>query len=195
MDVTDQSPEHLTAQELAGFLERELSTDEHRRVAAHLNGCAECRSEMSRASAVLGRNRSRRRLVAGLVPLAAAAAIAAVLLVPDSALGPRGDPPVVRGGGEGTVVFEAASPADGEVVDLAQLSFVWRSAGTDARYELTITDERGDPVWSGGSMDTVLAPPPDVPLAAGETYFWNVDALLDGARSATTVFRRFTIEP
>ena len=101
MDATDQSPEHLTEQELASFLDRELSTDDHRRVAAHLNGCAECRTDMSRASAALGRHRSRRRMVAGLVPLAAAAVIAAVLLVPDSALRPRGDPSIVRGGGEG----------------------------------------------------------------------------------------------
>ena len=135
-------------------------------------------------------------MVAGLVPLAAAAVLAALLLVPGFPLGPGDDESRIRGGAsEGIALFEAASPGDDEVVGAADLVFIWRPAAGEARYQVTVTDVRGDPVWSAPSSDTLLALDPDVGLIAGETYYWYVDALLDGARSATTVFRRFTVEP
>lgn len=196
MEVTDRPIEHLTAQELAAFLDRQLPNDDRRRVASHLHCCTQCRLDLSRASAALGRYRSRRRRVAWIGAVAAAAVVAGLLLVPGSISGPRDDGSRVRGGGpEGTVLFETTSPGDGDVVGTAGLVFTWRSAALEARYELTITDLRGDPVWTAPSSDTLLALSPDVVLTPGETYYWYVDALLDGARSTTTVFRRFTIEP
>ncbi len=197
MEGTDRPTEHLTAQELAAFVDRQLPNGDRRRVAIHLTDCEQCRVELSGASAVLGRDRSRRRRVAWIGSLVAAAVVAALVLVPGSVLGPGGgDESRIRGGGpEGTALFEAASPGDGEIVSAADLVFIWRPAGPEARYELTITDFQGDPVWTAPSSDTLLAFSPDVTLIAGATYYWYVDALLDGARSATTVFRRFTVQP
>ena len=197
MNATDRPPEHLTAQELAAFLDRVLSKEERRRVAKHLNGCPQCRSELSRASAALIEHGGGRRTLVWLGPLAAAAVVAMLLLVPiGRILGPGGEAPRLRGAGdEGVAVFDAVSPDDGSAVPSGAVVFTWRSAAAGARYELTLTDARGDVLWSSATADTVLPLSTQVALAAGETYFWYVDALLDGARSAATDARRFTIEP
>jgi len=169
----------------------------------HLLTCDTCREEVQLGSVVraefgapaaLHRVRSLPRRGHWLI-LGAAAAAAVVFVMARPSSHDGSDRPVVRGGDEGMPVIVAVSPAPGAVVSPASLAFVWRAAGTGARYRLTVTSERGDVVWAGASADTLQHLPPYAQLHSGESYFWYVDALLPDGGSATSRVRRFTMAP
>jgi hypothetical protein len=92
-----------------------------------------------------------------------------------------------------TVTLEAISPLDGAVTAKDSVVFTWRSLGTEVSYRLTLTDERGDLIWSVGTTDTMVLLPSSAKLLSGRTNIWYVDALLADGRSATTGARRFRI--
>ncbi len=98
--------------------------------------------------------------------------------------------PVLRGAQE-TGVFLAVGPIGAAVVPVDDVVFTWRAAATDAHYVLTVTDARGDVVWTTAPADTTATLPTSVGLEAGSYYFWFVDAFLDGAHSATTRVQEF----
>lgn len=169
----------------------------------HLLTCATCREEVRLglvvraelgAPAALHRVRSLPRRKSWLF-LGAAAAAAVVFVMARPSFQDRSDRPVVRGSEEGTPVISAVSPAPGAVLSPATLAFVWRSAGTGAQYRVTVTSERGDVVWTGGSADTVQRVPSNARLSDGKTYFWYVDALLPDGAAATSRVARFTLAP
>jgi hypothetical protein len=197
---------HLTDNELAGFLDGDLPAEERARVEAHLEACGECRAEMVEVAALVhdapaagtaapggGRGeRPRWRLPAGLVGLAAAAGIALLLFWPG---GPGLDrrPVTERFVTEGVAVLEARSPAPDAIVPLDGLRFAW--AGHDAAsYRITLTAEDGALVWTETVTDTVVAPPVDLDLLPGRTFFWYVDAI-DVGIVARTGAHSFTIAP
>jgi hypothetical protein len=86
------------------------------------------------------------------------------------------------------------APAEGATVPGTAPLFVWSSVD-GAAYRLTLTDERGDVVWTTERPDTTVAPPPSVRLLSGRTYYWSVDALLRDGRSTTTGFHGFRVAP
>lgn len=76
------------------------------------------------------------------------------------------------------------SPAKGATVNSGILNFRWSDAGGGARYEFTLTDEKGDILFqdktatSPLSMDTAA-----VRLLPQRKYYWSVTARLpDGTR-------------
>jgi hypothetical protein len=128
------------------------------------------------------------------LPTAAAAILGTLILLP-----PKADPdppgpgePITRG--ESTETFGAIQPADGSVGAGMGIRFLWHSVREEAAYTIMLTDEKGDVVWEGTSRDTSVMLPPEVLLEPGTAYFWYVDALLPGARTATTGIQSFSVE-
>ena len=184
---------HLTPEMIAAYLGQEVSGEERQAVQQHLLTCKECRVDLAEASQ-LGREGHRVRWMAVGLPAAAAAVLAVVLLGP-ATRDAIDDTPLLRGEqAEGTVRFEAVSPINGAEVSRDSLLFRWRSEGAQAHYVMTLTDENGDIVWTTGTSDTTLGLPRDVGLVSGRTYFWYVDALLEGARSSTTGVQEFLVK-
>jgi putative zinc finger protein len=187
-----QAERHLESGEVASYLDRALSPAEQAQVETHLADCAECRGEVIAVSR-LRHTRSRPRwLILG--PAVAAAAIALFLFARPAETPAPGT--VLREGEEpprATVALVA--PAEGAAIPTRSPTFTWRSIGAGVSYRLTLTDERGDVVWTATSSDTTGHAPSDVRLQAGRQYFWYVDALLPDGRSVTSGARQFTARP
>jgi hypothetical protein len=204
---------HLTEGELAGYLDRDLSATERQSVERHLDGCDECRAELvavaglvdrwnagdtrsQPAPSVPGRLSRRRswRGPMGVVGLAAAAALAALLLVVP------GPEPFAEAGRdrerlstEGVAPLRTHAPTDAGAVGRDDLRFAWADQGTDS-YRLTITAEDGGLVWSVTLADTLAVPPDTLHLEPGARFFWYVDAMSAGVVARSGV-RSFTVTP
>lgn len=200
---SESNVSHLTSEELGAYLSRAVHGAARGRVEAHLEGCSECRAELVEVSGLwAGARRQRRGRMAAAGGIGAlAAALAGVLL-----LGPRADTvlpdrePRLRDGGraldEGVARFETLTPGDGSTIEsLAGSLLVWRPVAPGAFYSLTVTDERGDLVWSGSTADTVLRLPAELEVEPGNRYFWFVEALLTDGTTATTDASRLWVQP
>jgi hypothetical protein len=195
MNTENHNSNHPTAEVLAAFLDQTLPEEERDWVAGHLDACDACREELSLAASVLAEGRASKRKRPWLAPLAVAAAIVTLLLLPlGRIVGPDGPATIRRGErSEGTPVLAIVAPQEEQSLRPAEVHFEWRTAEPGAHYELMLTDHQGDIVWSAGTSDTLLALPEDMILEEG-LYYWVVDALLEGAREATTDVHQFTIE-
>jgi hypothetical protein len=202
---------HLSEHELAGFLDTELAEADRIRVEAHLEACGECRAEIRQVAQILQelpsavtepkrapkptpdhRSGSRWRLPVGLGGLAAAAVVASVLIWPGGT--DLVEQPVQeRSGTEGVALLAPHFPSAGGVVDRADLRFSWESHEAGS-YRITLTAEDGALLWSQTLADTVAAPPTDLELPAGQSYFWYVDAIDIGVAARTGALS-FTIAP
>jgi anti-sigma factor RsiW len=188
---------HLPTETVSAYLDRALSESEAAAVEEHLAHCAACRTDLAEVGALLRKRRRRRRLVA-VVPAIAAAAAAVLLVVRIPGGGPvpeqlRSDQPP----GEATTIGILAPAADA-VVSPDSVVFRWQAAGGDtgaALYRVTVTDERGDIVWTAETRETRIAAPSTVRLARDRSYLWYVDALLPGARSARSDLHDFRTSP
>ena len=192
---------HLVVGDLAAYLEGQLDDERVGQVESHLSACHECRSELSSAARALrGVRRAKRRAIQSP---AVAVAAAIVLLLGAAVVADRlaEDGGVFRGDGgssqtEGVPLLQPVQPISGSLVARDSLRFEWRSlGGADGFYTLTLTDMEGDVLWRGTTRDTVLSLLDEVALERGSTHFWYVDALLDGAASATTGIQEFRTKP
>ena len=205
--------EHLTASEIAGYLDGDLAAGERRTAEVHLDACPSCRAELTAVGRLAGawdatpaaddRGRAAKpdaRRPRGSWPRAAtlgvlAAGLAGVLIArraPDP-IGPPAEAAapaaVERGTGAAAPVPAASSGgiaavAPADTVAATSARFVWRPARADV-YRLTLHAEDGAPVWTGETTDTTLALPADVPLRPGARYFWRVDGIADGIAVST----------
>jgi hypothetical protein len=195
--------EMLTCEAIAdrGLIERYVSgrlRDEPDRMdlETHLLTCATCREEVRLAMVVraeLGAPRRRARSWWWVGVGAAAAVLILFVARPPSRSNPDGT--VERSGTEGLPVITAISPLAEAVTTEQSVRFLWHSAGQDVQYRLTVTNQRGDIVWSFGTADTAAVLPASVRVQSGNPYFWYVDALLPDGRSATSRVRRFRMAP
>lgn len=184
---------HLETGEVAAYLDHVLPPGERDRIEAHLADCAECRQEVIEVSR-LRRTRARRSRWMIVGPAVAAAAVAVLVIARPADTPAPG--PVLRDGGERPGLMVAlVTPAETAAVEGRSLTFTWRSAGAGVSYRLTLTDERGDVVWSVSLSDTIGRPPGHVRLRPGHRYSWYVDALLPDGRSVTSDVRQFTARP
>jgi hypothetical protein len=191
--VEGMGASHLTAEQVAAYLERAVSAAERDAIEAHLSTCDACRSEVVEVARLLRTPRWRRWYV--WTPVAAAAAI--LLLVAGPQTGAPGSDIVRRGDrpGEGTPRFEVLAPAADQPVAPDSVFFLWRAAATDAHYRLTVTDMSGGSVHSQESPDTALLLMDSGTLIPDQVYFWYVDALLADGSTATTGVQRFSTRP
>ena len=187
--------DHLSAEEVAGYLDRAFSASEQERIEAHLADCAECRGELSEVARV---RRARPRWTRWYVVGPGAAAAAAVILLLVWRPGVPGSSDVLRDtgvGAEGIPRFAVVAPLESSPVAHDSVVFVWRSAGEDAHYRLTLTDVTGDVLWTEAASDTTAVLPRGVALNRNQAYFWYADALLPSGETATTGVQRFRTAP
>ena len=169
----------------------------------HLAGCPDCAIEVR----TLRELKTWSRELAGEAPALApprvsrrfdwpwAAALAAILLLPLLTLLLRQEPPLPASGVRGDAIAAAAvEPPDGALLPTAPARLRWSPVADARQYRVQLLDAEASLLWtsSAGSETTI-----DLPrelrerLAAGRTYLWRVEILLDGdsRRSPTYAFR------
>lgn len=183
--------EHPSAGELAAYVDGVATDEEQRRVEAHLSRCAPCREDLVVVRDAVRSKTSRLRWAAG----AAAAAVIAVLLLTPAMLD-DGTAPTLRGpdAGERSSI-EVVSPVDAMPTPAAELRFVWRPAGPDAQYRLTVTTAAGDAVATITTADTSVTSLDGAELAPDTEYYWWVEALRADRETVETGLRSFRTAP
>ncbi len=189
--------EHLTSEDVAAYVDQAVSAGERERIEAHLAGCDGCTAEVAAACKDVDPSVAPARWMRRPA-LLVAAGIAAVALVGSLILGSfrtgerlLRDAPAVEETGQSLV--QVLIPAEGRALELDRVEFAWRAVHPDAAYNLTVTDEGGDVVWTGSSRDTAVALTSRIALAPGNAYFWYVDALLPDGRTMSSGVRTFTV--
>ena len=207
---------HLTASELAGYVDHALDADAHRAAEEHLEQCAQCRHEamaimtvaesyeanapvveVSTRSAATASARSRsgwRRVAIGSGVLAAGLVLSVVARQPngrDEQIAAVRAPHTSARTGE--TVMAAAAPADGATIPARGTVFSWHRATADT-YRFTVATQSGEPVWSRETSDTSVTLPATVSLEPGRSYFWHVEAIADGIVAASAA-RQFLVAP
>ena len=172
MSTEHSSYKHLTEEEIASYLGREVAGDPLRRVELHLAQCAACREEVIETTEIL---RPARRVRWAVLAPAAAAAAAILLFIgwPQDGGSPTG-PPQHRESPAVLSVVPAPIAPIGAVADVGQL--VWsRVVGAD-RYRLTLYNEAGSVLWRETTTDSLLTLPDSVLIETGRPYLWKVEA-------------------
>jgi anti-sigma factor RsiW len=189
--------EHPTSEDIAAYLNGALAPTGRAVLEEHLAACVECRHEVTTARRLLRQHRYPKRRL-WLIPAAAAAVVAAVMLVRAPRPAPLGRQPLrsLQSGAADTVAtISVLTPADGETVPARPVIFAWRGQPDRPLYRLSLTEASGREVWSAETTDTTLTLPATVSLERGRSYFWIVDALGADGRSLTTKTHRFVTRP
>ncbi len=194
--MTDRDPQnddHLPPELIARYLDPTLQVDDQGRIEAHLAKCDFCRGEvLATRELVQGRAHDRRWLLT--IPVAAAAAVLLLVVIPRSVESPGVDG-AQRSGGESGQQVQVVAPVNDSAITESVIRFVWRNVGAVAQYSLKVTNTAGDVLMSETTTDTVLEMAVTAEHHAGQTFFWYVDALFGDGESATTGIRRFNIPP
>jgi hypothetical protein len=172
--------------------------DDARRPAAlaHLADCARCRRavvSLSRALAnpVVAReiptsSRTRRRVLAMAIPVAAAAVLA-LLVVPQ-----RGDDGSPHRAPTITAVSSPVLMSPVGVVASAQ-TLRWSTVAGADRYRTTLFDAAGAVVYETQTVDSSITLPDSIGLVPGRSYLWKVDARTGWGRWSGSELIEFSI--
>lgn len=183
--------EHLSAHDVASYVDRTASRERKSRILAHLSHCADCRDEVADVSRVVttGTGGGVRRHRA-LLPAVAAAAL---LLTWVGAARMTSSPPVVHRdqASAGSAVPLPHAPI-GRVIQLP--GFVWTSVVYADRYRVRLYDRDGRMLWEHEGADTTVAAPATPLLKAGAAYFWKVEARTGFERWVTSELIEFELE-
>lgn len=183
--------DHPPAGGLAAYVDGVATDEERRRIEAHLSGCPSCREDLVVVREAVRSKPSRLPWVAGA---AAAAVIALLFLTP--AMLDDGTAPTLRGpqaGGPNSI--EVVSPVEGTPTRAEDLRFVWRPAGPDAQYRLTVTTAAGDAVATITTADTIVTSLDGAELAPDTEYYWWVEGLRADRETVETGLRSFRTAP
>ena len=192
---------HLSAAEIAGFLDRTLDAEVRAHAVEHLSACERCRDEVAACARL-----------ATTIPAAkgssvrwrAAVAVAAILVL---AVGLRSNRSRhIPSGGERNLTGERSAtmttsiatvfPSDSVAIDGSHLRFVWKRDAGASSYRLTITDANGIPVYLIDEIsDTSFTLPDTVRLTSSAVYFWHVDAPHADGSSAKSSSDSFRVAP
>jgi Putative zinc-finger len=193
--VIPDNTQHLTAEDVAAYLDRRLAADELTGLEAHLADCRQCREEAAAVKRMLIDRPIGRPIWLVPIGLAAAAALAIAMLNVSSDPGSpeeRLRTPGVTLPAESLSQIAVLSPADGDTIEAGTPAMLWSAVAGEPTYRLTLTDASGQPVWTTTTTDTSVTLPPNVILQPRKRYFWYVDALRADGRAASTGVRRFT---
>lgn len=186
--------QHLSATEIAAFIDSTLSPEARAAAEFHLSDCPRCREELASCLRLAhsAPSRSRWRVSWPLVGSIAAAILVVAVLRPVTR---TGVPSAVRERAPAlapTGALSISPPGDAPIAR-RNLRLVWRRDLEAVGYRVVITDSAGAPAWNSADVtDTSIVPPTTAPLNPGARYFWRVDVLhADGstAQSATMGFR------
>jgi hypothetical protein len=185
--------EHLSATDIAAFIDRSLSLGDRAHAELHLSDCERCRAELAACVrlAAAAPTAQRRRSTWPIVGVAAAVVMLAVVLRPASTLN-NGESSQSRTAVDGRASMSTVFPRRDAEVTRSELRFVWRRDDRSSGYRVIVADEAGAPMWTEDAGDTSVAPPLSLPLKGGARYYWRVEALhADGsvAQSLETPFR------
>ena len=187
--------QHLTAEDVAAFLDRRMATNQRTVAESHLADCRQCREELAAVKRLLVDRPIGRPVILIPIGVAAAAALAFAMFNvgrdPGSAT-ERLRTPGVTVPAESLSQIAVLSPADGDTIGTGTPAMLWSAVAGEPTYRLTLTDASGQPVWTTTTTDTSVTLPPNVVLQPRQAYFWYVDALRADGRAASTGVRRFT---
>jgi hypothetical protein len=182
---------HLTATEIASFIDGTLFGDDRQRAERHLAACARCREELAACARIASgapASRPSRASSWRWVGLAAAAGLVGIVLTAPRWRAPRSiseeRAPVSAS------AIAVVSPTRG-ALRRSDLRFVWRSTGS-VSYRVLVTDASGGLVWRTDVSDTSVVIPADT-LKTGVSYFWRVEALLSDGREVESTLHSFTV--
>ena len=183
--------QHLTPEQTAAYLDGVLAPEARARVEAHLEACSECRSEVVALRPLVASQETRRKLLrAGLVLGTAAAASMALLVYPglvtNTAVSPHRDP-----AGPPAPRLEARAPTG---VVPRPVMLVWAPLDKATRYRGQVFDAEGSILYRTETEDSILPLPDSLPLAAGRTYFWKVEADTGWDSWVSSRLVEFTVE-
>lgn len=184
--------QHLSATEIAAFIDSTLSPEARAAAELHLSGCDKCREELASCLrlASTAPSRASSRLPWPMLGAIAAAVVIVAVLRPGQ---PRATPDVSRERATSPATSLPAAGSSERTVTRQAVRLAWQRDAAAVGYRVIVTDSAGAPVWRSDDLtDTAVAPPPSVRLEPGARYFWRVDALhADGstAQSTTAGFR------
>jgi len=191
-NVTSDNTTHLTAEDVAAFLDRQMTAAERLAAEEHLAGCRQCRAEVAAVRRLIKGQPLIRRIPIVPAGLAAAAVIAFLVFTITRPGRELSDERVRTLPVDSSARISAVLPVDGDTVPLGSPVLVWSSTAGDPTYRFTLTDASGQPLWTSATADTSVKLPTNVILQSRTTYFWYVDALRADGRAASTGVRRFT---
>jgi hypothetical protein len=196
-DWTVMEQNHLSAAEIASFIDRTLEGEVRARAVEHLSICERCRDEVA-ACVRLATTVPAEKDTS--VVWRTVAVVAAVLVLAVALRSPWRQQATT--GGERSVTAERSAPmsnhittvlpADSVIIARSRLQFVWRRDERATTYALAVDDSSGKPIWTSEISDTTSILPDSVRLSPSGLYFWHVDALhIDGssAKSSAMAFR------
>lgn len=165
--------QHLREDEIAAYVDGGVAADARAAIQAHLVACADCRAEVVEVSRIV-RTLPHSRAVPGRIwiPAVAAAALALVWAGP-RALRELGVPEHREETVTMTVAPRPLAPA-GAIISVQ--AFVWSSVPSADRYRARLFDAEGTVIWEHETGDTAATLPTSVPLRAGHSYYWRVEA-------------------
>jgi hypothetical protein len=181
---------HMTDILIASYLDRRMSDVDRERFEYHLSDCPDCRRAVIEAESLLKRVRPTWRVNKVVALLAAVFVLVAVNLKVKhrNDLSAPTTTREIRTTDAGLTVYGPS----GEVRRNG-LRFVWSPLAGGISYKILLVDANSRPVWSATAPDTSIALPATVPLRAGETYLWAVDALASDGTTHSTGLREFRV--
>ncbi|MEM6645965.1 MAG: hypothetical protein AAF730_06905 [Bacteroidota bacterium] len=210
---------HLTEYDLASYLDGTLPPEAEQRVQAHAASTPEdaaaladavrlldavddaknvpvLTAEARRRAAALGAGASLKPWYARRAVQATLASVTLLVLV----IGwwqPWIEPEMTFRAAPSANGFSATIPSDGAVIVALPIQFAWHEVSEARRYRVDVFTEAGEAVWQADVAVTDLQWQPEPGrLAAGETYFWRVQAVRgDGTLLDTDLYLfRYAVE-
>ncbi len=211
----NQCPDSVTWQ---SFLGGELPPADRSAAEAHLAGCWHCRESLialydnqagarveETAPSSLKRRVTRTpvhwiKSPRAYVPLALAAtvviAVGLSIFVYRNVQSPSAAPPVggLRRSNGPTNDLALAGPPNGAQLNPGPVDFHWSDAGNSARYELTVTDEKGDIIIQEETLESHLVIDiAKLRLSTQRNYYWSVSARLPDGTNRESGIAGFTL--
>lgn len=187
--------EHLSAADLASYIDRTQSDLARERTERHLSNCAPCREELAACAALSGSIPGTPRMPLMLSGLGVAAAAVVAIVVTGLPRVRHGDVERQRGSGAGTSIGAIAVviPRSGSSVSAGDIRFVWRRDPAAVGYRVIVTTSNGTPVWSGEASDTSTVPPRESTFVDGGEFYWRVEASHANGGIATSQTASFRV--
>jgi anti-sigma factor RsiW len=180
-----QDTGHVSSEDLAAYLSRNLSPSERALVEQHLAQCESCRRELAAAQDLLARRKQPLKMGSlGLV--AVAIAVVLILKVPSSRTPLVNDVPRSRGTASPATGVAVVEPAAGSITGDSAIAFSWSSVGSGAQYHVSLLTDAGDQIWQLETTATNAKLPDSVDLLPNTSYVWYVDALRAGGDSISS---------